>query len=438
VGVSDFTFIRPYKVSLSPTSALSALKRHPTFRKFGLEVLKRVKPKPYQRPNMEFECDIWVGISSFHSDDGRQIGENNTGPYPYHEAIATEHKTLKFDGTRQGMPCNMTALRSILPVWNETLQLATQLRQRYFEHKQLKEVRFNLLDAYLYSKMGAALPSFLARRKTEPLADGTLPVLETAFFTLGVGPFMVMRALMEQGNRQCLDPSPKSAEVWYAMADASGSLITPQGYACAGSPNLIREFLDVSMNGTYSGALDSANVAKLFERLGNFEVFYGYVRSSSELELLVKLFHAMVMQNLLALVLSAKASSKRLSTAQIVALRTFIDSNSGLHMDDAQLLENFNARVDILCELMQAVGDATVTNQLQSVGLLTTIAQDAPAETTIAAVKRIASILGAQCATKLQEVHRHLGRPGWGHIAPSDLPTRTFGSDLNALLSKGL
>ena len=378
---------------------------------------------------MEFEWDIWIGISSLHSVDGRQIGENNTGPYPYHEAIATEHKTLKFDGTRQGLPCNMTALRSILPVWNETLQLATVLRRHYIDHKKLKEVRFNLLDAYLYSKMGAALPSFLARRKSKPIADGTLPVLETAFFTLGVGPFMVMRSLMEQGNRQCLDRSPQSAEAWYAMADASGSLITPQGYACAGSPNLIREFLDVSMNGSYSGPLDSANVAELFERLGSFEDFYNYTRASSVLELLVKLFHALVMQNMLTLASSA---------AQIEALRTFINANSGLDMHDAQMLDNFNARVEILCELLQTVGDATVVQELRSKGLLSTAGQGVKPESTIAAVNSIASILGVECTAKLQEVHRHLGRPGWGRIAPSDLAGRTFGNDLNALFSKGL
>lgn len=417
-----------------PSSAISALKQHPTVRKLGLEVLKHIKAKPYERPNMEFEWDVWVGISSFHSADGRQIGENNTGPYPYHEAIETDHKVFKFDDSRQGMPCNMTALRSILPQWNDTLQMATLLRQRYIQKRGLQSNRFNLLDAYLYSKLGAALPSYLARRSQSPLADGKLPVLETAFFTLGVGPFMVMRALMEQGDLQCLDPLPQSADVWYAMADRSGSLITPKGYACAGSPKLIREFLDVTMNGTYTGAMDSPHVERMLKELKDFDAFYDYTRCASTLELIVKLFHALVLQNLMALAADSRAATPALAPQLRALIEAFILQHAGFPIEDVKARTDFNRRPEILVALLQNLGADALLDQLHSGHLQVAPPESSNAQQVAQRLRSSVTILGAACADYLQQAHRHLGRPGWGRIEASDIATRVFGKDLDSLL----
>ena len=419
-----------------PSSAISALKQHPTVRKLGLEVLKRVKAKPYQRPNMEFEWDIWVGISSFHSADGRQIGENNTGPYPYHEAIETDHKVFKFDDSRQGMPCNMTALRSILPQWNDTLQMATLLRQRYTQKRGLHNQRLNLLDAYLYSKMGAALPAYLARRSKSPLADGSLPVLETAFFTLGVGPFMVMRALMEQGDLQCLDPQPQSAEHWYALADRSGSLVTPKGYACAGSPKLIREFLDVTMNGSYTGAMDSPHVARMLQMLGDFDALYDYTRSASVLELVVKLFHALVIQHLGALALNLEASGSG-STAHFKGnLQGFIQQYGGFAIEDTKARTNFNRRPEILFALLTNLGEEALLDQLHVADSQAASTGSTSARNVVQRIRTDLAVLGTGCAAYVQQIHRHLGRPGWGRIEAADLAVRVFGNDLDVLLQQ--
>ena len=44
------------------------------FNKLAVRLYSAVRPPPYRRPNMEFDFDVWNGICSFHSVDGRQIG----------------------------------------------------------------------------------------------------------------------------------------------------------------------------------------------------------------------------------------------------------------------------------------------------------------------------------------------------------------------------
>ncbi len=207
---------------------------------------------------MEFDFDVWNGISSLHGLGGRQIGENNTGPDLYRESAVTEHRVLSFDGSRRGLPVNMTALKHAMAVWRDTLQFATLLRNRFIEQRGLPAgARFDLRQGYVYSKMAAALVAFQVRRRRDPLPDHALPELETAFFTLGVGPFMVMRSLFENGDRAALMTGPLPAEELFRLADESGSLVTPAGKGCAGSRKLITEFLDVVMNGRDVGPLDS-------------------------------------------------------------------------------------------------------------------------------------------------------------------------------------
>ena len=71
---------------------------------------------------------MWNGICAFHSDDGRQIGENNTNPEIYREIVETESKPCKFEGSRYGLPINLTALRNVMASWDDALQLVTTVR----------------------------------------------------------------------------------------------------------------------------------------------------------------------------------------------------------------------------------------------------------------------------------------------------------------------
>lgn len=406
-------------------------KQHKTLRQWALKAYAIKHPPPYRRPNMEFDFDIWNGICSLHGSDGRQIGENNAGPHPYKEDLPTEHKGHKFGGSRTGLPINITALKHVMTVWDDALQLATLMRNRYLAHRGLPERRFNLLNAYLYSKLGTALPAYLARRKEHPLKDGDLPPLETAFFTLGVGPFMVLRALMEKGDRTPLDPAPLSADAYYEIADLSGSLVTKAGKGCAGSPKLIREFLDVTMNGTYAKPLDSGNAQRAMDSLGDWDRFYDYVLAASRLELLIKLDQALCAQTLLAL----RSAGGVQGAAERAALDTAIEHSYFKVVEDGDDDAIVATIVDVLCALIDDHGDAATLQRLRDAGLLERAPVARPGE----AARRIGlanTLIFPACERDLARLHQCLGRPGWGRIDANDLLKRAAGPDLGALLQR--
>jgi hypothetical protein len=410
---------------------IAQAKQHKTLRQWAMKAYTLKNPPPYRRPNMEFDLDIWNGISSLHGSDGRQIGENNAGPYPYKEDLPTEHKAHKFGGSRTGLPINITALKHVMGVWDDSLQLVTLLRERYIAQRGLPERRFNLLNAYLFSKLGTALPAWQVRRKGAPIADGELPPLETAFFTLGVGPFMVLRALMEKGDPAPLDPAPHTADEYYALADRSGSLVTPAGKGCAGSPKLIREFLDAAMNGTYAKPLDSANARRAIDSLGDWDAFYGYTLAASRLELLIKLAQALTARTLLALQAagSVQDASERSALASAIGQAYYRAVDDG---DDPAIVANIE---QVLCALIDDHGDAATLAQLRAAGLLGGAAVTDPADAA-QRIRTLHRLLFPACARDLQALHAHLGRPGWGRIDEAALMKRVGGPGLGALLQR--
>lgn len=406
-------------------------KHHKTLRHWALKAYSIKHPPPYRRPNMEFDFDIWNGISSLHGSDGRQIGENNAGPHPYKEDIPTEHKPHKFGGSRTGLPINVTALRHVMAVWDDALQLATLMRNRYIEHRGLPDKRFNLLNAYLYSKLGTALPAWQVRRRHPPIKDGDLQPLETAFFTLGVGPFMVLRALMEKGDLAPLNPTPLSADAYYDIADQSGSLVTKAGKGCAGSPKLIREFLDVTMNGTYDKPLNSVQAQRVMASLGDWDAFYGYVLAASRLELLLKLAQALTAQTLLAL----QAGDDVPEAAERSAVAAALEHCYYKVVEDADDATIVAHIAQVLCALIEDHDDAVSLQRLREAGLLTTPSRCTAAE----AARRITAVHGLllpACQRDLAALHQHLGRPGWGRIDHADLLRRVGGPGLGALLQR--
>lgn len=407
-------------------------KHNKTLRHWGLKAYAIKHPPPFRRANMEFDHDIWNGISSLYGSDGRQIGENNAGPHPYKTDIPTEHKPFRFGGSREGLPFNMTALKHVLAVWDDALQLATLVRNRYIAHRGLENKRFNLINAYLFSKLGTALPAYLVRRRENPLPDGELPPLETAFFTLGVGPFMVLRALMEKGDRTPLNPDPMTADQLYEAADSSGSLVTRAGKGCAGSPKLIREFLDVTMNGTYDKPLNSAEAQRALNSVGDWDNFFDYVQAASRLELLIKLNQALFAQTLMALQASSSAAPQ-----ERAALDDAIDHSYYQVVESGDHAAIVATIIDVVSALIDDHGDSGTLERLRAAGLLTAPALAGPDARAEAAhrIRQANALIFPGCERDLAALHARLGHPHWGQITEAELMTRCGGAALAGLLS---
>lgn len=412
----------------------------PKINPIAVKAYSAISPPPYHRPNMEFDHDVWLGISSFFSTEGRQIGEANTAPERYKVVVDTEFRTCKFEGTRHGLLTNITASRHVLAELQNAIQLATLLRNNYIQRRGLTDERFNLLQSYVFSKMGAALTAFHARRKERRIVSGSLPPLETAFFTLGVGPFMVVRALMEMGSLIPLDPQPKDAEELYALADSSRSLISGDGTrGCAGSKKLIIQFADVAWNGSFKGELKSPEALRVYNSVDDWDSFYTYVYASSRLELLIKLHQTLCSQALMLLQDHPQLCSRQ--------EREWVeDALSHFTVPLARGAEGrtvMNNMIRVLVALMDEHDEPKVRQQLLACGLLSPDgsgleADQVPEQEVRRSAARIlrgsAETLFPFCKTELAGVHAALDRFQDSTISVEDLYRRCNGDHVQQLL----
>jgi len=409
------------------------------FHKWVVRAYSTIHPPPYRRPNMEFDYDVWNGISSFYTCSGRQIGENNTSPEIYKEDIPTEHKQCKFAGTRYGRQINVTALKEVMSVWDDVQQLTTMLRNHYLKFRGYDNPRFNLVQSYVFSKVGPAYSAYLARRRKNPIKNGSIDALGATFFTLGVGPFMVVRALMEKGDLLPLEPQPLSADILYDATDASGALVSAAGKGCAGSPRLIHDFIDVVMNGTYDKPLDSLEAKRAFDAIDNWTVFYSYVFATARLELLIKLYQALSAQTLLALKDQAETLSdtdRERLTQSLAAC--FVRAESPV--DDRTLLKNYiQVILALLDELQypqagQSLFDAgIVAADGSAIGLdKLTGAQAGP--TAARRMREAARLIHPCCVKELASTHQALNQYLDHTVSVEDLYRRCCGTSFAALL----
>jgi hypothetical protein len=425
-------------------TALKQAYYSPTFNKWGVRLYATLNPPPYLRPRMEFDYDVWNGICTFYSQGGRQIGENNTNPEVYRELIETEHKVCKFEGSRYGLPINVTALRDVMAVWDDALQFTALARNLHIQQLKLDSPRFNLRQGYVFSKLGAAIPAYLARRKKNPIKSGTLPPLETAFFTLGVGPFMVVRALMEKGNLVALDPEPMSPERLYELADTSGSIVSAGGKGCAGSKKLFIDLLDVAMNGIYKKELNSKEARRAVASIDDWDEFYAYVLASSRLELLVKVSQYLCAQILLALQGKADglgSEAKDLIDASLAGCYHRVPNgpNGPNGLDDRTVMSNF---IEIALALLDECHYPVVRGALDKVHLigpgslandLHTLPAGQAQRRAAHAIDLVLKTLQPHCQAQLDGVNAALGQYQDTTVTTDDLRLRIGGKSLDAL-----
>jgi len=391
----------------------------------------RLRPPPWRRPRMEFDFDVWNGISSLHARSGRQIGENNTGPDPYAEVIPTEHRVSNFEGSRQGLPVNMTALKHAMAVWRDVLPFAVLLRNRFIETRGLPAgTRFDLRQGYAFSKMAAALVAFQVRRASDPLPDHALPALETTYFTLGVGPFMIVRSLFENGDRAAMTPGPLSADELYELADGSGSLVTPAGKGCAGSRKLITEFLDVMMNGRYEGSMASSDAARAMAAIGDWAAFDRYLQSASRVELYVKIMRVVTALQLLRARTAGLLRIDEIARADDAISRSYRRTPRARH-DDPTVLAN---GLETMLALVETLGDPALRDALSHAAAL---APEAPATRTgiAAALRDTARLLAERCQRDMEVVASALEQRPGAAIDADVLLDRCSGPALRPLLA---
>ena len=417
---------------------IQKVKGHKNLLKLALKAYSIKYPPPYCQPNMEFQFDAWVGISSLHCWNGRQIGEDNAGPYPYREISGNQYETCPFTDSRAGLPMNVTNLRLVMPFAGEVYQLITSFRNMYIKKRQLNNHAFNLVQAYLFAKFALSLPSYLIRRKHNPLHDGNLQPVETAFYMVGTAPYLLVRQLMVRGDSTPLDPKMLSGQELYELADVSGVLISIRRKACPASSKLICELFDVIMNGSYKEPIYSPSVSRVLNEIGDWDNFFDYTLAASRLELLVKLNQAIIAQSLLNLRSEggfAQEVDNNLLERVLQCTLSLSHAKIENEKDAHYIVENI---IDILYALLLDHGKEKTLRELHCNHCWKPedVVNMRFSYSDIQLIHQRHEILKEECRRELQVIHDTLGQTDWPSFNDEDYNKRIGGEELQTLLAK--
>lgn len=240
---------------------------------------------------------------------------------------------------------------------------------------------------------------------------------------------------------RALDEEMISGEAMYALADASGSLVSGANVACAGAHHLIVEILDVAMNGQYAKPLTSTEAQRILARIDDWDAFYRYILASSRLELLVKVHQALCTHALLSLVAHPNAMSDAERGLALQSQdRTY--HRAGGALDDSTIVRS---SVRIALALIEELDGSAVRTALGEAGLagpdgdafaLQPIASDHLRQQAAQCIRRATQRLFPLCVADLDGVHAALGRFAGHTIATEDLLRRSGGPALGSLLEQ--
>jgi hypothetical protein len=185
---------------------------------------------------------------------GRPVGEGRAAAFAH---VKTEMQSCPYAGSRHrhAKPMNVTALRQIMPVWEQVITMLSWLSQRY-RARNLKEVT-SYEDLSLVTSAGVFLMDFVALRRHNPLGSHEVPVLISSLYKVCLGFQLAafLGAMQERFAGETSPPHLPDAIGFYDYLEAQGLLIG-EAEVCSGPPAMIMEAYD-AMTGRHTVAQEA-------------------------------------------------------------------------------------------------------------------------------------------------------------------------------------
>lgn len=176
---------------------------------------------------------------------GRPVGEGRAAAFRH---VETRMQTCPYAGGRHqhGKPMNVSALRQILPVWEEIVTLLSWLAQLFRPSRQTEVTTCD--DLALVAGAGIFLADFLVLRGYRPLRSGEIPVVISGLYKVCLG--FQLATFLGSMRERFADAKPErlpDAAGFYANLEAQDLLIG-ESEVCAGSPAMIMEAFEAMTN----------------------------------------------------------------------------------------------------------------------------------------------------------------------------------------------
>lgn len=237
-------------------------------------------PKPWDAPDMEFHLGLWNGVSALYSESGRQLGEENARPLALNHHVAAETIECKYEGSREGRPINMSALRIAMKNFDAASAITAAVRSHHLS--QLPSLHaLGIWDLYIIARASLALISYQKRRMPQSAATSSVSDALASQYQFISGVFMICRHMTENADPAIMTNQPISADALYSYADDNGIFISFNGMACAGSTKKINEFLGLCVSGARQEADTPCELADI---IGEPDNWYQYALAAIELD----------------------------------------------------------------------------------------------------------------------------------------------------------
>jgi hypothetical protein len=177
---------------------------------------------------------------------GRPVGEGRAAAF---KNVQTEIQICPYAGSRHhhAKPMNVSALRLMMPVWDDILTMLSWLSQRYCARHGREITTYD--DLSMVVSAGVFLADFLTLRRRQPLPSGAIPVLISGLYKVCLGFQLAtfLASMQEQFTGQRPDPLPDAAS-FYAYLETH-ELLIGEAEVCAGPPAMIMEAYDAMTKG---------------------------------------------------------------------------------------------------------------------------------------------------------------------------------------------
>jgi hypothetical protein len=178
---------------------------------------------------------------------GRPVGEGRAAAYRH---VHTELQPCPYAGSRHhhARPMNVSALRQILPVWEQIVTMLSWLSQRYRARHRRDVTTYDALS--LVTGAGVFLADFLVLRRHRPLGSREIPVLISGLYKVCLG-FQLSTFLGSLRERFGDETAPAR------LPDAAGfhagleeqELLIGEAEVCSGSAAQIMQAYDAMTGG---------------------------------------------------------------------------------------------------------------------------------------------------------------------------------------------
>jgi hypothetical protein len=196
-------------------------------------------------------------VHEYRDVAGRPVGEGRAAAF---RDVPTEMQSCPYAGSRHhhARPMNVSALRNMLPVWDDTLTMLSWLGRRYRAWSGKEVVTYD--DLSLVVSAGVFLADFLVLRRHRPLGSGDIPLLISSLYKacLGFQLATFLGALQQRFADEDPVPPPSlpDAAAFYASLETH-ELLIGESEVCSGSAAMIMQAYDAitAPQGVAPGAL---------------------------------------------------------------------------------------------------------------------------------------------------------------------------------------